>query len=150
MLFNLKFLNNSMLSIFSYAYLPSIYLWWDVCSGISFYLFVYLFIHKAEEQIRRGKESTCTRHGRASTPICWFIPQNALKGWDWVRLKPGARNSIKVSQVGGRDPTTWVNTCCLPGHTLVGRWNLDLNFGTLIKDVSVPSDVLTTQPTTMF
>lgn len=34
----------------------------------------------------------------------------------WARPKPEARNSICISQVVDRDPSTWVIICCLPSH----------------------------------
>lgn len=37
----------------------------------------------------------------------------------WVRRKPGARNSICVSPMGGRELSTWAILCCLFG-TLAG------------------------------
>lgn len=38
----------------------------------------------------------------------------------WARPKPGAPNSIQVSPVSSRDPTTWTIMCCLP-RVCVGR-----------------------------
>lgn len=36
----------------------------------------------------------------------------------WARPQPRAGNSVQVSHVGGRDPSAWAVTCCLPGWAL--------------------------------
>lgn len=33
----------------------------------------------------------------------------------WTTVKPGTRNSIRISHMGGRNPSIWAITCFLPG-----------------------------------
>lgn len=42
--------------------------------------------------------------------------------WDWVRLKPGACNTVVVSHVSGRVAGIWVASQYFPRHTY---WALD-------------------------
>lgn len=44
-----------------------------------------------------------------------FPSADSLPRCLWARPKPRAGNSVQVSHVGGRDPSTWAVTCCLPG-----------------------------------
>lgn len=44
--------------------------------------------------------------------------------WAPQRLKPGVRNSIRLSHMEGRDPTPWAITCWHAGCTVVGSWKL--------------------------
>lgn len=40
----------------------------------------------------------------------------------WVWPRPGVRNSICISPMGGRDTGVWPINCCLPGCKSVGNW----------------------------
>lgn len=40
---------------------------------------------------------------------------NACSSQDWVTTKPGAKNGIQVSQIGGKDPTTLAITAASLG-----------------------------------
>lgn len=74
-----------------------------------------LFFGKAERkrQIKRDFSPT------GSLPKC-------QPSQGWVRLKSGAKNLIRISKVGGKDPPTSAITCCLPGYALVGIWDQEL------------------------
>lgn len=43
-----------------------------------------------------------------------------MAGAGWLRSKPGAVNSIKVSHTGGKDSSTQATVCCPPGHVSSG------------------------------
>lgn len=65
--------------------------------------------------------------------------------------QPGARNSIRISHMGGR--ANYLSHHLLPLRTHVSgeleyKWSWDLNSGTLCRDASIPSTVLTTRPNT--
>lgn len=101
-------------------------------------MILFIFIWKAERQ---------TNGQREKSPIPWFIPEK-IHNQSYTRLKTGAMNSIHITHVGSRDPTTWGNTYCHPRET--GSWNWDWsqdsNLGSLIYQC--PKDVLTTRPNT--
>lgn len=65
----------------------------------------------------RGMKETDTDR---KTKICHLLIQhpNASNRW-----KPGARDLIQVSWVGGRKPPAWAVICCLQGLALLGSWN---------------------------
>lgn len=69
-------------------------------------------------------------------------------------MQLGARNSIPVSHVGSREPSTAATTRCLPGCVLAGSWNQKWswngNAGTVIWDVHVPSSVSVTTASSTF
>lgn len=44
-----------------------------------------------------------------------ILSPNSQHIWGWARQKPGVWNSICVSHVGCRDPSTGALICCLPG-----------------------------------
>lgn len=49
----------------------------------------------------------------------WFTPQMPIK----IRARPGhVWNSSQSSHFGGRNPSSWVITCCLPEGTGAGSW----------------------------
>lgn len=83
-------------------------------------LFIYSFYLKGREIGKRRKRDRETDTKRV--PICWFTHQ-MLTTLTWARSKSGAHNSIQVSSMGGRDPTTWTITCYFPGYTLEESWN---------------------------
>lgn len=60
------------------------------------------------------------QHTEIEISHSWFTPQ--MLGWFWMNL--GAKNSINIFYVDGRDPTIWAfNTYCFSGCTSVGSWN---------------------------
>lgn len=72
--------------------------------------------------------------------------------WGKARLKPGAQNSVWVSEVGGRSPCTWAISLWHPG-TSSGGWmgsigRLGLKSGTPIWNMGVASGILTHFATT--
>lgn len=70
---------------------------------------------------------------------------NVWNSQSWTRPKPGAQSSIWLSHRGDGDPNTWA--CCLPvAGNLNWEQSHNLNPGTLIWDVLVPSSVLATLP----
>lgn len=64
----------------------------------------------------------------------------------------GTQHSVWCSQVGVRDPSTWVNVHKIPGCVLAGRWNwkqqLRLESSNSNIDDSVPNGILTLAPNT--
>lgn len=48
---------------------------------------------------------------------------NGYNIWNCAQVKPGAQNSIPLSHMGCRDPTTAAIRCWLPWCGLAGSWN---------------------------
>lgn len=51
-----------------------------------------------------------TKRERRRSSIRWFTPRSR----PGQGQKPGPQDSMRISQVGGRDPNPQVNLCCLP------------------------------------
>lgn len=68
------------------------------------------------------------------------LPQYS-HGYGWAGLEPGARNTLQVSHVGGRN-------CCLPGAALAGSWNWEPELGIEHKHSDVALGLLTMRPNT--
>lgn len=73
--------------------------------------FIYSLIWKPEWQRRtvRGQEKAV------------LLPPSSHKNQVWARRKPGAKNSIKLSQLGDRNTHMWV-TMQLTSSALVESW----------------------------
>lgn len=59
---------------------------------------------------------------RESDHLLLYFP-NASSSWDWTRMKPGVKNALLLSHLGGRDPTIRNITRCLLGSAIAGSWN---------------------------
>lgn len=88
-----------------------------------FFIFIFAFLFKILFIfiIFALRQST-SEISRESCTICWFHCPSAHNRQGWTRLRPGIWNSVQVSHVGYRDPSTWDSTCCLPGWAWTGRW----------------------------
>lgn len=75
-------------------------------------------------------------------PVVHF--PNAYNSQGWPRPKLGAGN-IWVSYKSGRDTTTWVVTCCLPGCTSAGSWNWRWSWD-LVSDAGVSGSIPSAVP----
>lgn len=78
-------------------------------------------------------------------------PPNACDSQGWTRLNPGAKNSVQMFQVGGRDRNIWAITCYLPRACILRKlesweqnedWILDTPRGI----VDVPRSQLIASP----
>ncbi|XP_062068459.1 tetratricopeptide repeat protein 23-like isoform X1 [Lepus europaeus] len=73
---------------------------------------------------RSMTEAADPRSGMADTQI-FQLPLhslNACNSQGWARLKSETGNSVLVSQVGCRDPSTWAIIYCLGRCASAGRW----------------------------
>lgn len=118
--------------------------------SVQVFLFIYLFACLFTRQRSRYREG---KRARAQEPETWERELSPLLVHSPLGLGPAKTRSQELNQSlpgRGKGPNHLSQYLLPPRAHIVGRWNLDLNFGTLIKDVSVPSDILTTQPITMF
>lgn len=60
----------------------------------------------------------------------------SLNSWSWAKSKPSAQNSVWVSYIDVRDPSTWPVACCLPWYTHQ-EWSQDSNLGTACSQTYV-------------
>lgn len=72
------------------------------------YLCIYWFERKTDRKKERDRDGVRWRRGSAGS-----LP-NDHNGWGCVRPKPGARNPIYISHVGGRGLSMWAIFHCLP------------------------------------
>lgn len=93
--------------------------------AISHYIFIFIFLLE--------------RQGEILHPL--VHSSNACNSQVWSRPEPGGKDSIKISQAGGRDPTTWVIFCCLPRHIISRLCRTQT--GILAWDTSIVSGHLT-------
>lgn len=60
---------------------------------------------------------------RKRSSILWLFPQMLTTYiQDWAMLEAAVLNSVWVSLMDDRDPSTWAITCCVPGCASAGSW----------------------------
>lgn len=47
---------------------------------------------------------------------------NSILG-EGTKIYQEVRNSIQLSHIGDRNPTSYAVICCIPGSALTGNWN---------------------------
>lgn len=89
---------------------------WGNSTHIFMYFFkktlrFYLFVWKAVLHREREETETQIFHLLVHSP-------DGHNDQAWARLKPGTWNSMWISNVGGRDPSTWGIFCCFLRHII--------------------------------
>lgn len=79
------------------------------------------WIHCVENLVKKGflfltfliclEGRMIRRKGERKKNFCHWLTLNWPQSWGWVRLKPGARNSIQVSHLGDMNSSTWTVIC---------------------------------------
>lgn len=87
---------------------------WLPCSFVISVLkiFIWVFIWKSY----KDREIEISSH-------CWcFFQMAETASQNWLKLKPGASNSFRVSNVGCKAPGSWTIFCCLSRHISTSPW----------------------------
>lgn len=82
-----------------------------------FFLLLRLIYFTWKSHYRKSEKEGETQR----SSICWVILHVVTTAQGWAKPKPGARNSMQVSRVCGRESSAWAVVCHSPS-TSAGSW----------------------------